>query len=155
MSCLQTQLFEARPAQRSELATGGQTSSPYPPVAWLAEMPALSESFFLFNSHDNSIRSSRERNRFIAVQYNICKQILTKIKHDYNKTTLQRMIFIDNNLNNKLLLLLLFHYQKYFTLDRIIIIPPHRLLSCFNGMQICLEILTVNHNNIYCAIPSN
>ena len=120
MSCLQTQLFEARPAQRSELATGGRTSSPCPPVAWSAEMPALSESFFLFNSHDNSIRSSRERHRFIAVQYNIYKQRLTKIKHDNKKTTLQRIIFIDNNLNNKLLLLLLFHYQKYLPFDSII-----------------------------------
>ena len=83
-------------------------------------MPALSESFFLFKSHDNSIRSSRERHRFIAVQYNIYKQRLTKIKHDNKKTTLQRIIFIDNNLNNKLLLLLLFHYQKYLPFDSII-----------------------------------
>ena len=89
----------------------------------------------VFNSHDNSIRSSRERHRFIAVQYNICKQRLTKIKHDNNKTMLQRTIFI--------------------TFDSIIIIPTHRLLSCFNGMQICIKIFTVNHNNIYCCAVVN
>ena len=150
MSCLQTQLFEARQAQRSELATGGRTSSPCPPVAWSAEMPALSESFFLFNSHDNSIRRrSRERHRFIPIQYNICKQRLTKVKHDYNKTTLQRIIFIDSEqkIITIIIIISLLSKVSYLRQNHHYSTTPSTL-----GMQICFEILTVNHNNIYRAV---
>ena len=99
-------------------------------------------------------RSSRERHRFIAVQYNICKQRLTKIKHDCNKTTLQRIIFIDSEqiIITIIIISLLSKVSYLLPLTESSLIPPHRLLSCFNGMQICFEILTVNHNNVYRAV---
>ena len=108
----------------------------------------------VFNSHDNSIWSSRERHRFIAVQYNICKQRLTKIKHDYNKTTLQRIIFIDSEqiIITIIIISLLSKVSYLLPLTESSLIPPHRLLSCFNGMQIFFEILTVNYNNVYRAV---